>query len=139
MQKCAVCLLASLTVGSIELSPSFLSPAHASVINPVLSDLSVLISGPPIKDPNALLRYALPIDNKPVKELQKSLEDITDNLKLSGAKAFDPVGRVCELVYFPCIFVLMDVITYVYSQIYDCTRRQEDLGKSFKYKISWGR
>ncbi|KAK3183549.1 hypothetical protein Dsin_030835 [Dipteronia sinensis] len=27
-------------------------------------DLSVLISGPPIKDPGALLRYALPIDNK---------------------------------------------------------------------------
>ncbi|KAJ6734620.1 PEPTIDYL-PROLYL CIS-TRANS ISOMERASE CYP38 CHLOROPLASTIC [Salix purpurea] len=53
----------------------------------------VLISGPPIKDPGALLRYALPIDNKAIREVQKPLEDITDSLKVAGVKALDSVER----------------------------------------------
>lgn len=52
-----------------------------------------MISGPPIKDPKALLRYALPIDNKPIREVQKSLEDITENLKVPGERALEPVAR----------------------------------------------
>ncbi|XP_073115359.1 peptidyl-prolyl cis-trans isomerase CYP38, chloroplastic [Elaeis guineensis] len=60
---------------------------------PVLPDLSVLISGPPIKDPGALLRYALPINNKAIREVQKPLEDITDSLKVSGVRALDLVER----------------------------------------------
>ncbi|EPS65476.1 hypothetical protein M569_09300 [Genlisea aurea] len=54
---------------------------------------AVLISGPPIKDPGALLRYALPIDNKAIREVQKPLEDITESLKNAGEKALDPVER----------------------------------------------
>ncbi|CAN1195887.1 Peptidyl-prolyl cis-trans isomerase CYP38, chloroplastic [Linum perenne] len=56
-------------------------------------NVSVLISGPPIKDPGALLRYALPIDNKAIREVQKPLEDITDSLKIAGLKALDSVER----------------------------------------------
>lgn len=70
--------------------------AHASP-GPVLPDLAVLISGPPIKDPGALLRYALPIDNKAIREVQKPLEDITDSLKIAGVKALDSVERVSNL------------------------------------------
>lgn len=63
---------------------------------PVISELSVLISGPPIKDANALLRYALPINNKQIKEVQKSLEEITEDMKVPGEKALGSVERVCR-------------------------------------------
>ncbi|PPD66924.1 hypothetical protein GOBAR_DD36199 [Gossypium barbadense] len=65
----------------------------AYAANPPLPDLSVLISGPPIKDPGALLRYALPINNKAVREVQKPLEDISESLKIAGVKALDSVER----------------------------------------------
>lgn len=44
---------------------------------------SILPSGNAITDPKALLRYALPIDNQPVRELQASLEDISEQLRSS--------------------------------------------------------
>ncbi|MCO5602394.1 hypothetical protein L7F22_056525 [Adiantum nelumboides] len=90
LKNCAVCLMASVTIASMQLT---LSPAHAVSVNPIFDDLAILISGPPVKDPNALLRNALSIDNKPIKDVQKSLEDISESLKLGGAKAFDPVER----------------------------------------------
>ncbi|CAA6665497.1 unnamed protein product [Spirodela intermedia] len=68
-------------------------PAYASPSGPVVPDLAVLISGPPIKDPGALLRNALPIDNKAIREVQKPLEDITESLKVAGVKALDSVER----------------------------------------------
>ncbi len=40
-----------------------------------------LPAGNAITDGKALLRYALPIDNKPVRELQASLEDISNQLR----------------------------------------------------------
>lgn len=93
MKECAISL--ALAVGLITGAPSF---ADANVIvnanNLALPDLSVLISGPPIKDPGALLRYALPVNNKAVREVQKPLEDITDSLKVAGVKALDSVERV---------------------------------------------
>lgn len=67
--------------------------ADAYAATPALPDLSVLISGPPIKDPGALLRNALPIDNKAIREVQKPLEDISESLKLAGVKALDSVER----------------------------------------------
>lgn len=42
---------------------------------------SSLPAGNAITDPKALLRYSLPIDNPPVRELQKSLEDISTQLR----------------------------------------------------------
>lgn len=67
--------------------------ADAYAATPALPELSVLISGPPIKDPGALLRNALPIDNKAIREVQKPLEDISESLKLAGVKALDSVER----------------------------------------------
>lgn len=90
LQGCAVCILGAATVASIY---SVTTPAYAFQAGPILPELGVLISGPPIKDPNALLRYALPINNKPIKELQKSLEEISENLKVPGVKALDPIER----------------------------------------------
>lgn len=87
----------ALAIGLVTGVPALSSPAHASPVNPVLPDLSVLISGPPIKDPGTLLRNALPIDNKAIREVQKPLEDITDSLKVSGVRALDLVERVSTL------------------------------------------
>lgn len=42
---------------------------------------AALPSGNAITDGKALLRYALPIDNKPVRKLQASLEDISNQLR----------------------------------------------------------
>ena len=42
---------------------------------------AALPSGNAITDGRALLRYALPIDNKPVRKLQSSLEDISNQLR----------------------------------------------------------
>ncbi|XP_068642758.1 peptidyl-prolyl cis-trans isomerase CYP38, chloroplastic-like [Aristolochia californica] len=83
----------ALAIGLLLNSPSLDWIANASPPGPVLPDLSVLISGPPIKDPGALLRYALPINNKAIREVQKPLEDITESLKVAGVKALDLVER----------------------------------------------
>lgn len=91
LKQCAISL--ALAVGLITGVPTLGLPNDAHAANPVLPDLSVLISGPPIKDPGALLRYGLPIDNKAIREVQKPLEDITDSLKISGVKALDSVER----------------------------------------------
>ncbi|XP_060191574.1 peptidyl-prolyl cis-trans isomerase CYP38, chloroplastic [Lycium barbarum] len=91
VKKCAAAVALSVSLISGLAGSQWLGPAHAST--PALPDVSVLISGPPIKDPGALLRYALPIDNKAIREVQKPLEDITDSLKIAGLKALDPVER----------------------------------------------
>ncbi|CAI0455333.1 unnamed protein product, partial [Linum tenue] len=93
-KECAVSF--ALAVGLITGAPSMADwcpDANAVAVNPALPDVAVLISGPPIKDPGALLRYALPIDNKAIREVQKPLEDITDSLKIAGLKALDSVER----------------------------------------------
>jgi len=56
------------------------------------SSYAALPAGNAITDGKALLRYALPIDNKPVRELQRSLEDIANQLRANkrwGAIASD--------------------------------------------------
>lgn len=91
MKECV--LSVALAIGLITGVPSFGYPGNANAVAPAIPDLAVLISGPPIKDPGALLRYALPIDNKAIREVQKPLEDITDSLKVAGVKALDSVER----------------------------------------------
>jgi peptidylprolyl isomerase len=46
-----------------------------------ISAAGLLPAGNAITDAQSILRYALPIDNKPVRELQNSLEDITNHLR----------------------------------------------------------
>lgn len=47
----------------------------------VAAPVWALPQGNPIKDPKALLRYSLPIDNPSVRQLQQSLEDISTQLR----------------------------------------------------------
>ncbi|CAH9090695.1 unnamed protein product [Cuscuta europaea] len=88
LKKCAISLL---------LAAGFLlsgAPGNAIASHPpAFPDVGVLISGPPVKDPGALLRYALPIDNKAIREVQRPLEDITESLKLPRHKSLDSAER----------------------------------------------
>lgn len=107
----------ALAIGLITGVPTFGLPTNALAANPALPDLSVLISGPPIKDPGALLRYALPIDNKAIREVQKPLEDITDSLKIAGVKALDSVERVRFFYYCSCILYIACVFLFLQLRI----------------------
>eukprot|EP00897_Mesotaenium_endlicherianum_P000953 jgi/Mesen1/10859/ME000093S10383 len=92
IQKCAI----SLATAAALLLPSTceaLASVYGTSTNPVIPELGVLISGPPIKDAKALLRYALPISNKAIKEIQLPIEQITDDLKIPGLKALDGIER----------------------------------------------
>jgi peptidylprolyl isomerase len=46
-----------------------------------ISGAGLLPAGNAITDAQSILRYALPIDNKPVRDLQNSLEDIANHLR----------------------------------------------------------
>lgn len=61
--------------------------------NQAVGDLGVLIAGQPVKEPYALLRYALPINNKAIRDIQFPLELITQDLRVPGLKALDSVER----------------------------------------------
>ena len=52
--------------------------------------VAILAQGDAVTDPQAILRYSLPIDNKPVRKLQKSLEDISNQLR---GKRWRNIGR----------------------------------------------
>lgn len=52
--------------------------------------LSVLAQGDAVTDPEAILRNALPIDNRPVRQFQGALEDIEKNLK---GKRWGPIKK----------------------------------------------
>lgn len=83
---------AALALTLLSPSQSFAAALPLPPLNPALGDVSVLISGPPIKDARTLLRNALPIQGKAIKEVQSALESITDDLKLPGTKGFDQVA-----------------------------------------------
>jgi hypothetical protein len=104
-KECSISV--ALSVGLITGAPMLRWSAHASPLQPVIPDVSVLISGPPVKDPSALLRYALPIDNKVIREVQKPLEDITDSLKVAGVRALDSVERVSHAFKGAALWVLL--------------------------------
>jgi cyclophilin family peptidyl-prolyl cis-trans isomerase len=53
----------------------------------------MLTAGDPIKNAQAILRYALPIDCKPIRQVQKDLESISDALRIPGSKSLGPISR----------------------------------------------
>lgn len=74
---------AALFVGAPALSPDALTPqAQAG-----------MLSQAPVKNAKALLRYALPINNKPIREIQKDLEQISEDLRIPGSKSLGTVGK----------------------------------------------
>ncbi len=52
--------------------------------------ISVLAQGNAITDPRAILRYALPIDNEPIRKVQAAIEDISNHLR---GKRWPPIVK----------------------------------------------
>lgn len=53
-----------------------------------------MLSSDPIKNANALLRYALPIeDSNPIRRVQKELESISNALRIPGSKSLGPIAK----------------------------------------------
>ena len=65
-------------------------PNRAEALPPAPLFLGVLAQGNAITDPQSILRYALPIDNTPVRQLQGAIEDIAKNLR---AKRWQPIQK----------------------------------------------
>lgn len=52
--------------------------------------IAALAQGNAITDPTAILRYSLPIDNEPVRQLQGAIEDISNHLR---GKRWGPIAK----------------------------------------------
>ncbi|GFR40727.1 hypothetical protein Agub_g1336 [Astrephomene gubernaculifera] len=78
----SIATAAALVMGTF--SPLVLEPPAAHAI---------LVASDPIKNAQAILRYALPIENKPIRQIQKELEGISEALKVPGSKSLGPVSR----------------------------------------------
>ncbi len=52
--------------------------------------ISVLAQGNAITDPDSILRYALPIDNEPIRKVQGAIEDISNHLR---GKRWPPIVK----------------------------------------------
>lgn len=54
---------------------------------------AILTAGDPVKNARAILRNALPIDNKPIRKIQSELESINEALRIPGSKSLNPIAR----------------------------------------------
>lgn len=54
---------------------------------------AMLTAGDPVKNARAILRNALPVDNKPIRKVAQELESITESLRIPGKGAYNPVAR----------------------------------------------
>lgn len=81
LQRCALGLLAAATA-VMPLTTFEVPPAYAR-----------LTAGDPVKNASAILRNALPINNKPIREAQRDLESITEQLRVPGSKSLGPISR----------------------------------------------
>lgn len=53
-----------------------------------------LPSSDPVSNPEALLRYALPIKNEEIRQIQRELEGINRQLRIPGKKPIGPISQV---------------------------------------------
>ena len=86
-KKCLKITFIAFLCGFLSLSLS-VAEDHAETPKPLL--ISALAQGNAITDPNALLRYALPIDNETIRKLQDPLEDISNYLR---GKRWPPIAK----------------------------------------------
>ena len=80
---------ASLLLTGTALAPPSTDPTH---LTPAPAHAGML-SADPVKNARALLRYALPINNKPIRDIQRSLEQISEDLRVPGSKSLGNVSR----------------------------------------------
>jgi hypothetical protein len=57
---------------------------------------AILTAGDPIKNARAILRNALPIDNKPIRRVASELESISEALRIPGSKSLGPIAKAAR-------------------------------------------
>ncbi len=62
---------------------------------------AILAQGDAVTDPQAILRYSLPIDNDFVRKLQRNLEDVSNQLR---GKRWKNIGRDLKKCQFCFVF-----------------------------------
>jgi len=72
--KTILSVLLSLTLSLSLCATTWAVPTSAGLV-------AALPGGNPVKDPEVLLRLALPIDNQPIRDIQADLEDISNQLR----------------------------------------------------------
>eukprot|EP00959_Pyramimonas_sp_CCMP1952_P461038 9480910-Pyramimonas_sp.AAC.1 len=72
--------------------------AQAFEPQPVYGDMALLTPGDPVKNPKALLRNALPINNKEIRTIQLALESISEDLRVPGVR-FSGVSKSVNTSY----------------------------------------
>ena len=82
VRRAALGLAAAATVAL----PSLVPVASAFEAQQVYGDMAKLTPGDPVKNPYALLRNALPISNKPIRQVQRALESISEDLRVPGVR-----------------------------------------------------
>ena len=96
LQKCALYLAVAAAIAL----PLFPFTSTLALDMPAASDSSTLVAAPtPDKDVNTLLRDALPVQNEPIRAIQKSLEGIPDYSKLTPEESISNVVFVCSPLY----------------------------------------
>ncbi len=63
--------------------------------------LAVLAQGDAVTDPTAILRNALPIDNKPIRQVQQSIEDIAKHLRANVGVRLKKMSRMPTMPFLP--------------------------------------
>eukprot|EP00252_Welwitschia_mirabilis_P013240 TRINITY_DN29186_c0_g1_i1.p1 TRINITY_DN29186_c0_g1~~TRINITY_DN29186_c0_g1_i1.p1 ORF type:complete len:472 (+),score=93.13 TRINITY_DN29186_c0_g1_i1:140-1555(+) len=126
--KLALCytLAATILFSHPCIRPTFAIQSYSDV-----PDISLLMSGQPIKDPEALLRYALPIDNTAIRGIQKNLENVSENLTFPGTKAYNSANKNIE----QAIRVLQKYKTEILDDIPD---ERKDAGKELINRLMSG-
>jgi hypothetical protein len=81
------CLLGAAAAALVAAAPAAAPDAWAPAAHAGLQATN------PVTNAKALLRYALPIHNKPIREAQRALELISDDLRVPGSKALGSVAK----------------------------------------------
>ena len=95
-------MAASLSDGA-DMGTGFGSDVDESVLSRGLAEfdsaglVSYLPPGNAITDGRALLRYSLPIDNKPIRKVQGQIEEISNFLRVQGTRPLSSVKRNLSL------------------------------------------
>jgi cyclophilin family peptidyl-prolyl cis-trans isomerase len=76
----------SLAAAATVALPTLVPVAEAFEANPAYGEMARLTAGDPIKNPDALLRNALPISTKPIRQIQVVLESISEDLRVPGVR-----------------------------------------------------
>eukprot|EP00873_Tetraselmis_striata_P046079 jgi/Tetstr1/466343/TSEL_010873.t1 len=86
-------MVAVAAAATVAMPATIMLPDQAMPQAEAVGQKTNLPNGDPTKNAKALLRDALPINNKPIRAIQRELESISEALRIPGSKSLGPVAR----------------------------------------------